>query len=330
MLGYFHSWPNSFTLARACITRFDRAAHGLIGLLIMYERFIMFAQKSFMVCLLSILIALGISIPTSARSETLSTLDAAHLQSEYQNDMSRILSTRDSASLPDMKTLADGLQIKWRKVGGDYYYYIMDAICKGFGSINLHTREQYVLAEKYALIALQKSDACPIDPLITLSLSLHQVNSDKPQNPSSTKRWLLLRQSTTKHWLYTLYRLEKETDPNFNFNDLPAANIAPPSDTVLSSGTDPKGIKDKTTRTAYEAAIEKNKQKTLKYNQQYKLRRLSETYCPFIEKDIVMAYSTAPYNLPELRQLLDYYKLNEKEKAKILSGVSTIPNSPER
>ena len=277
----------------------------------------MFTSKN-LSALLLVLIFIKFDLPLAAQTEHVEP-NLPYPKSEYQKDSVRVGTIRSSPDFNKMTVLADELQTKWTKIGGDYYCYMMSDICEALESVNFHNKNQYTLADNLASVALQKENVCPIDPLVALSLSLYVDKLDEPHSQLALNDWKATRRDKAEHWIYTLSRLERETNPDFDFNDLPATNYTPPG---FSPGLVPGAIMDKAARNSYEAAIAKNDQKTTEYNKQYHLRNLTKEYAPLIEGKIVEAYSSAPYNNSELKELLDAFKLNEIVKTRIVNAVS--------
>jgi hypothetical protein len=121
--------------------------------------------------------------------------------------------------------------------------------------------------------------------------------------------------------LHAWKRLMDAIDPNWDPNDLPLSNVVPPAMLGLPSGATPEAIKDSKLRAEYEAAIEKNRQKAEKYNEQYKLRGWLKRFPPRAERYIVQAYSKPPYNIEELTGLLNQYIRDEQTRTRILDAV---------
>ncbi len=88
------------------------------------------------------------------------------------------------------------------------------------------------------------------------------------------------REQISHFWLQIWQRTEKELDPDFNPEDVPEINIAPPAETGLPAGVDPSEIEDPELRRIYENDLRKNNEKTQYYNEQWKLRSLHEQYRP--------------------------------------------------
>ncbi|MHC4707514.1 MAG: hypothetical protein ACYS8I_10570, partial [Planctomycetota bacterium] len=135
------------------------------------------------------------------------------------------------------------------------------------------------------------------------------------------EKWAQIRKRDVQVRLHAWKRLVNAIDPNWDANDLPFVNIMPPLATNLPSGVAPEAIKDPKLRAQYEAAIEKNRLKAERYNEQSGLRKWLRRFPPRAERYIVRAYSKPPYNPEELKQYLETYIETQPTKTRILNAV---------
>jgi hypothetical protein len=171
------------------------------------------------------------------------------------------------------------------------------------------------LSRNFAAQALKKADTFDLEYEWKLLSFLGGVDypSDKLNDNLIQKR-----RERVKLWLHAIHRLETSKDSNFNPDDLPQLNIAPPPSTGLPAGVSPEAIRDEKLRNEYEKAIAANTKKVKYYNKQSRLR-IDENF--FVNKIAVnyisTAYSKSPTNLTELDKLLDEYHIPENIRGMI-------------
>lgn len=248
-------------------------------------------------------------------------------KTEYERDLSRLRSFRDSRNLDSLEKFADEIEKKWSQIDGVSYFDLLLNVCNLLSSYSFNDyRRQISLAQKYAALALAKSDEIPLE--IELKLLLFLPPDMEYQQGEREEDWAKQRTTRTRLWLRGWQRLSKEIDPDFDVDDLPKRNIAPPPGAASRAGVAPEHIKDPILRAEYEAAIAENEQKAQKYNWQYKLRRLDQMFSEKAEQSIVRAYSKPPFDLEELRRFLDTYITDEKKRLEILDAVrQNMPNA---
>lgn len=93
-------------------------------------------------------------------------------------------------------------------------------------------------------------------------------------------------------------------DSDFNAEDKPLMNICPPGDTIASSGTDPKSIKDSNIRMQYEKMLADNKIKSENYIFQTKLRDINVQLKKLILEAVVYQLSLEDKTGTPSRKLL--------------------------
>lgn len=78
----------------------------------------------------------------------------------------------------------------------------------------------------------------------------------------------------TRLFLDTFNAIDAKVVVNFNFDDVPRLNIAPPFETGLPAGAAPDEIHDSVLRSKYESELASNREKAKRYGLQLGLRRL--------------------------------------------------------
>jgi hypothetical protein len=236
---------------------------------------------------------------------------------DYQTDIDRLMALR-SHPLDELIELADQLEAKWRRVDWNHYPGIMKYVCSEMSNraFDERAREQ---SEHFARVALSHS---------TMYLWEHEAAFlgwlGYQRTSTDLNVWLRERRDKTEFWLRALQRLEKETDPSFDFNDrksLPSSRVYPPFQTGLPAGSPPSAIEDPHLRAKYEAEIAHNQRKSQRVNQQLPLFLRGPSFKKRAERWLIQAYSQPPVRNAELKQYLENYVQDAKTRQRILSEV---------
>lgn len=246
---------------------------------------------------------------------------------EYKQDFNRINSLDATLSQPnkvrDLKAyekFANDIEKKWRHKNRVYYARLMLKICGPLSSGIFKERRQHELAREYALSALEMPNDIPLITELELigSVMTNIIGTGVSKGEEFSKR----RKKDTSIRLHAWKRLINAIDPKWNPNEFMwGGNVPPPEATGLSPGVDPKAIKDAKLRKEYEDAIQCNKQKVKKHVEQSKLRRWIKKFPKRAEKYIVRMYSHPPFDIEELKKMLDGFP-DQKAKARIVSAVA--------
>jgi hypothetical protein len=156
--------------------------------------------------------------------------------------------------------------------------------------------------------------------LRTAAEALAEVDLSKEK--AGLKR-LALRRETLHLWLSLLAAIDKNLDPAFNPDDVPAVSVEPPPSggAQYPPGVDPAVITDPQARQRYEAAIRKNREKAENYNLQTKLRRLDERLMPRAERFVRLSYTTVAGDQRELGETVKKMIANsQRAEALIRAG----------
>jgi hypothetical protein len=134
-------------------------------------------------------------------------------------------------------------------------------------------------------------------------------------------KWKTLREQKAQVWLTAWRRVEDSIDPKFNFDDWPLLNVQAPPGSGVPSGASPDSIKDEKLRAEYERAIAENSAKSLKYNDQYWLKRNAQRFYDEAERYLINAYARPPADYSQLEGLLTRYVDDKAVRTRILDGV---------
>ncbi|MFH1968805.1 MAG: hypothetical protein ABIJ53_00645 [Verrucomicrobiota bacterium] len=254
-----------------------------------------------------------------------STDGTAEERRQYQQDRDRVVSLSEFLSpgkTNDLKTfenLADDLDKKWSDRNREYHARLLLEICEPLSSGSINDDRRYGIARKYALSALDKPDMIPLP--LELELIGHVMTPIGISNASNTNDFSQLRKEDVAIRLHAWRRLINAIDPKWDPDEFIMGPNMILSPGVQDGGTSPDAIKDPRLRAEYEAAIQRNRQKSERHAEQYKLQDWLKRYPKRAEKYIVQAYSQPPFNLEELRQALDIYLTDKETKARILDAV---------
>lgn len=116
-----------------------------------------------------------------------------------------------------------------------------------------------------------------------------------------------LRRDCLYLWLELLQILDKNVDPDFNPENVPARLIQPPTSqgVVYPPGADPALIDDPKARAEYEKAIAANREEANNYRFQIHLGRLNESIPPRAKAFISNSYISIPNDQEELKTAID-------------------------
>ncbi len=239
-------------------------------------------------------------------------------KNEYQSDVDRLIALR-SRPFEELISLANQLEAKWRRLDWNSYARIMTYVCSEIANHGLNNERVRDQREHFARVALSHS-----------SMYLWEYESDLvgslgyQRYSANVNAWLRERREKTELWLHALRRLEKQTDPSFDINDrksLPAMRVSPPYETGLPAGSPPSAIKDARLRAKYEAAIDDNKRKFQKVEEQLPLLLHGPSFKKRAERWLIQAYSQPPDRTAELKHYLNSYVRDNNIRQRILSEV---------
>ncbi len=244
---------------------------------------------------------------------------------EYNQELIRVKAMEESFTsgptndLSKYEKFIDEIQNTWSQRNKEYYACLMLVACGPLGSGRFKgDRQQYELARKYALSALENPDAIPLT--LELELTGHVMTLTIGPNAPKDEDFAECREKDVKVRLHAWKRLIDALDPNWD-NESLSVHVPLPLGVSGGSGMSPKNIKDDALRTKYESDIKENKKKIQKHAEQYKLRLWLKTFPKRSENYIIQVYSHSPYNIEELKKSLSDYAVDEKTKKRILDAV---------
>ena len=244
---------------------------------------------------------------------------------EYEQEYSHLVMSLSQSGI-DLKNygeLADNIEKKWSIKNKEYYARLMLEICKPLSSGTFKDDRRYELARKYAFSALNFSDDIPLP----LELELIGHVTTVATGSSIGNKFPMQRREDVIVRLHAWKRLLNSIDPKWNSNDLPSSTVIPPQSTGRPAGIAPKAIKDMKVRKEYEVAIQQNKEKAEKYNEQYDLRKWLKRFPKKVADYIIQMYSQPPFDTNELKKMLADFPDQEAKNLIIDSVEKNISNS---
>jgi len=223
--------------------------------------------------------------------------------------------------LNELEGLGREIERRWRDTEPDKYGRAILEVCAVMGSLDLgDTWKRHGSVTAFATRALEKADQLPLDVECGLTVFLQYCSDDQGNRLQGAVR-KNLRKEQTRLLLRALQRVEKAIDRNWDKEDTGVMNVSPPSETGLPSGISPDAIKDPKLRAEYEAAIQANREKIARYNQQVQVRSLKDGWGKHAQRTIITWYMEAPLANEELAQLLQQYDIDSETRQTIMDGV---------
>ena len=239
---------------------------------------------------------------------------------EYDRDFNRIDSLRSARNLSGLENLGDEIHATWGKSEDkDHYYILVDCLTRAlnsadFGLQNVVKKE--ILARKYALFALQGGDVVPLDVRINLMSCTAWIDGFEHRNGQTIGHaWTEQRADRTNLWLSAWQRLDQAISSEQELID-----AHPKSPLFMMNGID-GGLTPEQQTERNKANQQRNKWITQLTTQKI-LNHMKTSYSPLAENYLTTVYSEPPYDVDELKRLLDAYISNPATKARILDQVS--------
>ena len=243
---------------------------------------------------------------------------------EYQQDFDQLGALAREHDLRKYEEYAEKIHARWAGRNKENYAQLVLRFCQPMNSKAFDDKRRYVLARKYALLALKDADLISVES--ERALTWYVVADQVTPRPEG-KEWQRLRREDATVRLHAYKRLVDGIDSAWDAKDLPEMNVAPPIGSALEAGGSPEAIKDPKLRAEYEAAIARNKKKAERHSKQYKYRQTLESLRPNMEKDLIKAYSKAPLDMGELQGLLATYVADPDTRKRIVDAVTNNTRS---
>lgn len=245
---------------------------------------------------------------------------------EFELDRNKLNVLGTSGDLNIFLSAADHLASKWLKVDKQSYYSILSAACSDLTSYSFGVASlsrQHNAVERYATDALRNGASMPLGMRTFFVEHLTYAPGHGLSGPTG-EEWSQLRGQRLTLWLETWRQIRQRTVDNFSFifeePKLPPRRFI--SQRLIVNGViDPNSITDVKERTKYIAAVHKYENTFRLADEQRDLQRVSGTFLPLAMKNIIVEYSSAPYNMDELKKSLDKSLLAPDVCEQILEAV---------
>ena len=231
----------------------------------------------------------------------------------YQAEIKQIDKLGSTQDLAGLSKKADSIEQTWgHKTDTRGYFALMDELTNVLRSHTFASADfvkQYALAQKYVLATLAHANV-PLD--IQANLLPRLIPEEEIalyKRPFDTAGWVLLRSRRAPLWLQTRQILKHLVDPDYDFTSPTFVNF--PFDLQQDPKRDAARRKE----------IQANNKKIRGRDDQLLVRFHDKIFSPMAENEMIAYYSQAPYNMPELKHLLDTYVEDAATKQRIMDEV---------
>ncbi|MGI9105883.1 MAG: hypothetical protein ACR2G4_06505 [Pyrinomonadaceae bacterium] len=245
-----------------------------------------------------------------------------YLNGEFKIDQKRIEVFRFAKDFDGLIKLGDELEQKWNQLDASRYARLMLNVCQATMGADYMDDRQYTIGRKYVRLALKKADEIPVETETELVLNLGG-DAERLQGRAQhgEGEWSVARSERAALWFHAWRRLDAEIDRSFDVNNRPLLNI--PAPRGLPIGIAPEAVKNPNLRAEYAEARAANARRAQTYTRQFQLHQLEELFSPKAEKYLVEMYSSAPFNLEELKGRLDSSIKSDDGKKRIIDEVTS-------
>ena len=257
--------------------------------------------------------------PTTDRNSNFYLLledESLYSNNTYQVEIKRIDALAQERDLTGLAKLADSIEQTWgHQPDSRPYFALMDEMTSVLRSHIFKTSvafEEYKLAQKYVLVTLSHNKV-PLD--ITARLLPRLIPEEALvlyRRPFDGLEWAKARSYRAPLWLQTRQRLKQLVDPNYDFT----------SPTFLNYPISMQALKDPKEDVGRLNAIRQNNNLIRGRNAQSLARLQDNLVAPMAEDEMIVYYSQAPYDTPELKRLLEAYVQDTATKQRILDQVA--------
>ncbi len=242
--------------------------------------------------------------------------DSLYSNKPYQDEIKRIDALAQARDLTGLTKIADSIEDTWgHQPDTRPYFALMDELTNVLRShiFDPSTNfKQYQLAQKYVLVTLSHSKV-PLD--MTAGLLPRLIPEEGfilYRKPFDRSAWAKMRSYRAPLWLQTRQRLKQLVDPHYDFTSPVFINLPISVEALENPEKDIPRQK----------AMQENSKKIRGRNAQSMARFHDSLLAPMAEDEMVIYYSQAPYDTPELKRLLDTYVDDAATKQRILDQVA--------
>jgi hypothetical protein len=232
----------------------------------------------------------------------------------YETAVSALEAARNTGKLEDVRQTIDAYE---RQAGSSNHWESSRLLRHACDVINSHDfgdhKGQMDLIWTYARRALQRSHYASLEQELRLLAHLQYDYED------GSEPWPEKRSARSRSWLRALQLLAEATR-EAALDDLPRHKTAPPA-LGLPLGIAPEQVADADTRNLYRSEIDRNREDAEAFALRWKMKHLRRTYESLGAKYICSAYAREPFDLLELKHLLDAYMIDEPDVIRKVAGL---------
>ena len=229
----------------------------------------------------------------------------------YQDATAAVAAARFSGDIEQIRKVVEAYD---REAGSSNFWECSCLLLQACDVLSSHDfgdhASQAELIRTYAQRALLcNGHACIEQELRLLAHLLEDYEDADSSQPWPVKRW-----ARAQRWVRVLKALAQDTR-DFDSETLPAMQPGAPA-RDLPSGVAAHHVEDVTVRNRYRRTVNSNRHDADRFAFQWRMTQLRRTYEPLATKYIAGAYARGPYNLGELKRLLEDYPAPEERPSK--------------
>jgi hypothetical protein len=241
----------------------------------------------------------------------------------YETAIAALEAARHIGKLENVRQIVEAYE---RNAGSSNHWESSQLLRHACDVINSHDfgdpKGQTELIRTYAYRALQRSSYVGLEQELRLLAHLQYDYED------GNESWPEKRLLRSRKWLRALQLLVEATREAAK-DSLPRLK-AEPSAPELPSGVAPGHVTEVTTRNIYRSTIDRNREDAEGFAFRWKMKQLRRAYEPLALKYVSSAYAREPYDLVELKELLNAFLPGDQEAFRELALRLPVPESCSR
>ncbi|MBA4191792.1 MAG: hypothetical protein C0467_27755 [Planctomycetaceae bacterium] len=232
----------------------------------------------------------------------------------------RIESLKVAKDVAGLRQLVKDAKNEWLPTKNAEYFPIILELCVAVNTTASLQPDAYKEMRELVISVIDSPDEKPAEIVGKLQLLL-QGDPEYSRGELKDESWLKERRTRTERWLM----VSKSIHTQFLAIPDPSGpryfRVSPPPETGFPDGVSPSAIKDSVLRKQYEDAIEKNRRNVELYRKKRDLKDFEMYFAKNAQRQLIEAYTKAPYNTPELEQLLSASILDANTRSAIVDEV---------
>jgi hypothetical protein len=236
-------------------------------------------------------------------------------QDSVRDVLARLKDVQESRDFPALEKLVGDVFSKMRKP--NEHFDLVREFCAVLNSVNFKNDKQGEILQRLAVkTVVEFDDQLPVTLRVQL---VRHIRLDYPYHREKLRgaEWVTIRRDRVRLWLKAFMHLEKAINREFDFRDLPRANLSPPGN-KYRSGVSPESINEPDIREQYVKLLKANTEKSKRYALQRELHDLEKAYLRELELNVVRAYSFEPISVEEIRENFGEFGVPEELTARVI------------